>query len=257
MNHMEAHNEKILDQFTKQASLFQSTHRSEQEAIDHAIRASGVTSEDVVLDVACGPGVLTCAFAKRSKHVTGIDITPTMLEQARELQKSSGTDNISWQLGDVCRMPFESGAFSMIITRYSFHHFQNPCAVLKEMVRVCKEGGVIMVIDSAPPSERADAFNRMEYMRDPSHTKALTREELLGMLKEEEVHLERTHLYAWEVTAESLLARSFPEDGDRMRLMKIYEDDVGRDALAMNARYVDSKLHVTFPTLIAIGRKRT
>jgi ubiquinone/menaquinone biosynthesis C-methylase UbiE len=217
--------------------------------------ASAVTAEDTVLDVACGPGVLACAFAQRARHVTGIDITPTMLQQARALQAASGATNISWELKDVYRLPYAAASFSMVITRYSFHHLQEPAAVLGEMVRVCSIGGTVVIIDSAPPSAKAAAFNRVEQMRDPSHTRALTREELLGLMEAAGLKVVRSHLYAWEVSAESLLARSFPEDGDRGKLLKIYEDDVGADALAMNARRLDGLLHVTFPTLIAVGRK--
>jgi len=154
-------------------------------------------------------------------------------------------------------MPFESGLFSMVMTRYSFHHFEEPAGVLREMVRLCSAGGTVVVIDSAPPAAKSTSFNRMERMRDPSHTKALTPEELLRSMEASGLEIVRTQLYAWEVTAESLLARSFPEDGDRDRLMKTYEQDVGVDALAMNARRLDGLLHVTFPTLIAVGRKRS
>jgi ubiquinone/menaquinone biosynthesis C-methylase UbiE len=252
---MDSHRDRILDQFTKQASLFQSTHRSAEHAIQDAIRVSGVNIDDVVLDVACGPGVLACAFSKQARHVTGVDVTPQMLSQARELQNALQVHNVDWQLCDVGRMPFEDGAFSMLITRYAFHHFTDPAAVLAEMVRVCAPGGKVVVIDSAPPKEKVAVFNNIEKMRDPSHTQALTREELLEMMSGTGLRIERTYLYAWEVTAESLLARSFPEDGDRDKLMRIYAEDVGVDRLAMNARRIDGVLHVTFPTLIVVGGK--
>jgi SAM-dependent methyltransferase len=250
-----SHRDTIVDQFTKQASLFQATHRSAESATAHAIRVSGVGADDVVLDVACGPGVLTCAFARVAAHVTGIDITPTMLEHARAMQASSGVTNVDWQMGDVYHLPFEGGRFSMAITRYSFHHFERPRDVLKEMVRVCRPGGHVVIIDSAPPPEKADAFNEAERLRDPSHTRALSEPEILEMMEEEGLAVTRRHLYAWENTVESLLGRSFPEVGDRERLRRIYQADLSADRLAMNAREVDGELWVTFPTLIAVGRR--
>jgi len=253
---MDTHGDKILDQFTKQASLFQATHRSAADAIEQALTVAGVTADDVVLDVACGPGVLTCAFAKRAKHATGVDITPTMLAQAQQLQAASQLDNIRWQLCDVTQLPFTDGSFSLVITRYAFHHLEHPEDVLKELVRVCAPGGKVVVIDSAPPPEKAAAFNEVERLRDPSHTKALTAEELSGLIAALALAIERRHLYAWEVTADSLLARSFPEDGDRARVKGLYAADVGVDELAMNARYLGDVLHVTFPTLITVIRKR-
>jgi ubiquinone/menaquinone biosynthesis C-methylase UbiE len=252
---MSAHGQQILDQFTKQASLFQDSHRSAEAAIADALTVSGVTSEDTVLDVACGPGILACAFAKVASHVTGIDITPTMLEHAKKLQISSGVNNITWRICDVHRMPFDDESFSLLVSRYAFHHFEYPQLVLREMARVCRRGGHVVVIDSAPPPDKAHAFNAVEKQRDPSHTRALSPDEVVFLMEEEGLSIVRRHPYGWEVAAESLLARSFPEDGDRTRIFAEYEKDVGHDQLAMNARYIEGVLHVTFPTMITVGRR--
>ncbi|MFZ7127700.1 MAG: class I SAM-dependent methyltransferase [Desulfobacterales bacterium] len=253
---MNSHKDRIQDQFTRQARLFQTSHRSAEDAIRQAVAVSGVTDRDTVLDVACGPGVLACAFARYARHVTGIDITPSMLEQARQLQATSGISNVTWRNGDVAEMPFADNRFSMVISRYAFHHFEDPARVLKEMVRVCAPNGKVVVIDSAPPENKAQAFNEIELERDPSHTRALTSGEISDIMISQGLAVENRHLYAWEVTAESLLARSFPSDGDREAIFRKYEADVGKDRLAMNTRYVNGVLHVTFPTLITVGRKQ-
>jgi ubiquinone/menaquinone biosynthesis C-methylase UbiE len=252
---METHGQQILDQFTKQASLFQASHSSAEQAIAAAVSVSGVGSADTVLDVACGPGILSCAFARVARNVIGIDITPSMLQEAQRLQMSSGVSNVTWKACDVYHMPFGDASFSLVITRYAFHHFEHPSRVLSEMVRVCEPGGRVVVIDSAPPPEKAQAFNAIEKRRDPSHTKALTREELTVLMCAEGLSIEKRHLYAWEVTAESLLARSFPADDDRDSIFQAYAADVGRDELAMNTRFIQGALHVTFPTLITVARK--
>jgi len=252
---MNNHGDDILDQFTRQADLFQATHRLAEDATRAALEVSGVGSEDVVLDVACGPGILACAFAKHARHVTGVDITPAMLERAAKLQRESSLQNVEWKSCDVNHLPFGDGSFSMLITRYAFHHFEHPESVLAEMVRVCAPGGKVVVIDSAPPPEKADAFNAVERMRDPSHTAALPAEEIVRMMRSEGLQIERSYYYAYEVTARSLLDRSFPADGDRDRIYRLYESDVGVDRLAMNARKADGVLYVTFPTMITAGKK--
>lgn len=252
---MSTHSRHIQDQFTRQASLFQASHNSAESAIASAISVSGVTSDDTVLDVACGPGVLSCAFAKVARHVTGIDITPTMLEQARKLQETAGVTNVTWKAGDVYSLPFRDASFSMLVTRYAFHHIERPEEVLTEMVRVCQPGGRVVVIDSAPLPEKAQAFNAIEKRRDPSHTRALTQAEITEFMRAAGLRIEKRHLYAWEVTAESLLARSFPSDDDRDGIYRSYEADVGVDATGMNTRFIDGVLYVTFPTLITVARK--
>jgi SAM-dependent methyltransferase len=58
---------------------------------------SGAKATDTVLDVACGGGVVACAFAARVKHVTGIDMTPAMLARGAEYAKEVGLTNLTWQ----------------------------------------------------------------------------------------------------------------------------------------------------------------
>jgi len=76
---------------------------------------------DTVLDVACGPGIVAYELAKFVSHITGIDITPAMIEQAKQMQKERKLDNMSWRIGDILTLPFNDSSFSLLITRYSFH----------------------------------------------------------------------------------------------------------------------------------------
>ena len=94
------------------------------EKINSLVQAN---ENDVVLDVASGTGSLAVEFAKRCKRVTGIDITPAMIEQAKILQKINLLDNIKWDRGDISHsLPYESNSFSIVVTKFSFHHLLNP-----------------------------------------------------------------------------------------------------------------------------------
>src|SRR6185312_2771704 len=98
---MSSHNARILDQFTRQAVPFsQSPSVSNQRALEFIVASACAAPEDTALDVACGPGLLACAFAKVVRHATGIDLTPAMLDQARKAQRELGLSNVSWQQGD-------------------------------------------------------------------------------------------------------------------------------------------------------------
>ena len=135
------HQERILDQFTRQAVPFSTAPAiRNQDALQRIVEMAGAGPDDTVLDVACGPGLLVCAFAKVVRHATGIDLTPAMLEQARELQRQQGLQNVTWQQGDVLPLPYEDGTFSIVSARFAFHHFLDPLAVLKEMRRGCQAG---------------------------------------------------------------------------------------------------------------------
>ena len=56
-----------------------------------------------------GARLITCVIAQVARHVTGIDITPAMIEQARARQQSKGLTNVAWQVGDVLPLPFAAG----------------------------------------------------------------------------------------------------------------------------------------------------
>src|SRR6478752_7654079 len=127
---MGSHDSRILDQFTRQAVPFASAPAiRNEEALNRIVQWAGAGPEDTVLDVACGPGLLACAFARVAKHVTGIDMTPAMLEQARALQRQQGLENLTWQEGDVLPLPYEDASFSIVSARFAFHHFLDPLAV--------------------------------------------------------------------------------------------------------------------------------
>jgi ubiquinone/menaquinone biosynthesis C-methylase UbiE len=135
------HKERILDQFTRQAVPFSTAAAIRNEdALNRIVRMAEAGPDDTVLDVACGPGLLACAFARVARHVTGIDLTPAMLEQARELQRQQGLENLTWREGAVLPLPYDDGCFSVVCSRFAFHHFLDPLAVLKEMQRVCRAG---------------------------------------------------------------------------------------------------------------------
>ncbi len=251
------HNAAILDQFTKQVDSYTARHRDHQTAFRLAIETSGVGAQDDVLDVACGPGLLACAVAGVARRVTGVDLTPAMLDKARALQAEKGVSNVDWRLADARSLPFADGAFSLVMSRYAFHHFLEPPSVLAEMLRVCRPGGKLMVIDTVPPAAKADAYNRAERLRDPSHVRALPPEEFTGLLREAGLTELRTAAYWWEVVVEDFVQAAFIPAEAKQALHKTYLDDQGKDLLGMNVHERDGVRYLGLPTLIVVGHKRT
>src|SRR5690349_19121907 len=101
------HQERIVDEFTQRAEAFASTPAiTDPEALQLLLQMSEARAGDTALDVACGAGVVLCAFAPVVRHATGIDITPAMIQRAMELQREKGLQNISWQIGDSRNLPF-------------------------------------------------------------------------------------------------------------------------------------------------------
>lgn len=251
---MGSHNSRILDQFTRQAGPFAASAAiRNQEALDRIVQWSGAGPDDTVLDVACGPGLLACAFAKMAKHATGIDMTPAMLEQARKTQQEQGLNNVSWQPGDVYSLPFPDAQFSIVSSRFVFHHLQEPLAALREMKRVCKSGGKIVVADMAPLPQKAAALNAAELLRDPSHVRALPLDELRGLFEQSGLGTPQVFSYRLEGELEDLLSRSFPNEGDADRLRKIFADSISNDALGLNTRRENGRIYYGFPVAVLVA----
>src|SRR6266566_4671796 len=176
-----AHQDLIRDQFTRQATPFSTAAPIANEAaLKLIIDAARPGPDDRLLDLACGGGIVVCAFAPHVRHATGIDATPAMLERARSLAAEKGIANVTWQEGAVERLPYPDGAFTILVTRFAMHHFLDPAAVFREMVRVCAPGGRIVVVDTYVSEDpaKAAAFNRLERLRDPSHARSLGLAEL-------------------------------------------------------------------------------
>lgn len=249
------HNDLIIDQFTRQATPFAEKPEHRDAAImERLIRFSGVGAGDTVLDVACGPGLLTCAFAATARTVTGIDLTPAMIEKARQWQRTQNRPNVTWDLGDSTALPYPDGAFSMVITRYSFHHFPDPLKAWKEMVRVCRKGGTVMVVDVALPPEKAAAYDRFETLRDPSHARALTLTEFPAMARQAGLADIRTDFYRLEMESERQLEASFPEAENRDKLRNMVKNDLGKDELGLAAEQRGEEIWFSYPTLVVRGK---
>lgn len=251
-----AHNQSIVDQFTKQAVPFSKKTAMSSEAIFKLmLDVCAVTPQDTVLDVACGPGLTACAVAAVAAHVTGIDLTPAMIERAKTRQAEQRLTNLSWQVGDVYSLPFADGAFSLVLTRFSFHHFLNPRAVLAEMKRVCAPGGRVMVWDSVPEADKANAYNQLEKLKDPSHARALPAEELLEIINESDLTNIKTAPFNLEFELEKQLAGMFPNPGDEEKIRQIYIDNLITDTVGMGVHKQGEAIHFHYPTMIVVGTK--
>ena len=111
----------------------------------HLVRLCNISSTDHVLDVACGTGN-TAITAKRmtgAKKVTGIDIIPEMLVQAREQASIAEVNNIEWKEADVENLPFEDEKFDVVLSSFGHMFAPHPQVAIKEMLRITKPGGRI------------------------------------------------------------------------------------------------------------------
>jgi SAM-dependent methyltransferase len=251
-----SHNETTVDQFTRQAAGFASADTMNDEAaMQLLLDALELGRDDTVLDVACGPGIVAVAVARAAGSVVGIDLTPEMLELARERCAEAELDNTRFDLGDVTELPYGDDEFSRVVCRYALHHLTDPAAVVAEMARVCAPGGRIVIADMivGEDAATADRFNAAERARDPSHVRSMPISELTALVAGAGLEPRQIGSYRLPMELEALLERSAARDPDAVRA--IYERAIdGGEGLGIGERREDGSIRFEFPIAVITGR---
>ena len=175
------HLKRVTDEFGRQAQTFEAwAEKTGDQVADRFRSALGDASRGNLLDVACGPGVVTAAIAPGAASVVAFDATEPMLEKARARCARAGLQNVLFRRGDAEHLPFEEAQFDGVVTRLAVHHFANPQRALDEMFRVLRPGGTAVIVDvvSSEEPEESNLQNAIERLRDPSHVRMLPATEL-------------------------------------------------------------------------------
>jgi ubiquinone/menaquinone biosynthesis C-methylase UbiE len=184
---MLSHEHRVRDEFTRQAETFSASAAITDAALTQRfVAALGEAVTGSVLDVACGPGILTAAIAKSAREVVAFDLTPQMLKKAAQRCSEAGLANVRFREGNAVELPFADAVFDAVVTRLSVHHFDQPKRVMAEIFRVLRPGGSFVIADviSSEVADEAELQNAIEILRDPSHVRMLPASELTSLVKE-------------------------------------------------------------------------
>lgn len=134
---------------------------------------------DTALDVSTGGGHTALALAPHIARMVASDLTPRMLATARAHLTAQGAANVEYVIADAERLPFLDETFDLVTVRIAPHHYPDAGRAVREMARVLKRGGRIVLIDNIAPADLAlDALlNDWERRRDPSHLRSHTQAE--------------------------------------------------------------------------------
>src|SRR5262249_43711189 len=144
-----------LDEFkTRQRAVWSA---GDYEALAPAIEEVGrlvveraaVDGAAKVLDIACGTGNVSIPAARAGADVTGLDLTPKLLEQARAKAAAAGLD-VHWVEGDAENLPFDDDSFDRVLSTFGHMFAPRHRRVADEMIRVCRKGGTIVTATWTP-----------------------------------------------------------------------------------------------------------
>jgi SAM-dependent methyltransferase len=127
-----------------------------------------------VLDLGCGAGHVSFRVASHVGEVVAYDLSPDMLDVVAQTATKRGLANVKTLQGVAETLPFPDADFDYVFSRFSAHHWCDRDVGLREVARVLKRGGTVVIIDSiSPDMPLLDTYlQAVELLRDPSHVRS-------------------------------------------------------------------------------------
>src|SRR5437867_5113589 len=167
----------------------------DEEFVDRAISLAPDT--EVVLDVGTGPAQIPIKLALRNPSliIHGVDLSEAMLRKAAVNAGRWGVEmRILLNYGDAKGLPYDSGLFDMVLCNSVLHHVADPIRLIREMARVCKSSGALLLRDLRRPNRILHRYyvwrhgasyeGKMRELFEASVRAAYTLEELRSLIKQ-------------------------------------------------------------------------
>ncbi len=218
---MTSHIDKVEEQFGGVANAYlASVVHSQGDDLAAVTEKLRTSPNAAVLDLGCGAGHLSFAVAPHVNSVTAYDLSPQMLELVRSEAERRDLSNITTRHGRAEELPFDDASFDWVCTRYSAHHWLDIHSAIREVRRILKPGGALIVIDICTPSSPLlDTHLQMiELLRDGSHVRNYSFAEWGAILAEQHFQI-RAHQF-WK------LPLDFKAWVGRMRTSALYTDAI-------------------------------
>jgi len=165
---------RVQSQFGAAATAYTtSAGHSDPALLRRVLELAQPRPTDRALDIATGAGHTALALAPHVAQVVAFDLTQQMLEETARNAAARGLNNVVTRRGAAEELPFPDATFEIVAVRQAPHHYADVRLAVREMARVAKRGGRVVIIDSrAPEDDELDrAFNQIEKLRDSSHVR--------------------------------------------------------------------------------------
>lgn len=185
---LETHDLRNIAYFDRWAKSYESERISPwfQYTQKLSISLFDLRPDSRVLDVGCGPGfaVRYLAGMLPEGKACGIDISPGMIEKANAKVPDALRKRLEFRQGKSDAIPYPAEEFDYVLCTNSFHHYPDPIKALKEMQRVLKPGGQIVIFENATDlSWYTWLWDRYLRLREKGHVKYYTSKEMGEILR--------------------------------------------------------------------------
>ncbi|MFO0907868.1 MAG: class I SAM-dependent methyltransferase [Isosphaeraceae bacterium] len=180
---MSDHDQELSQAFDGQAAKFEvAPVQSDPVALARLVAFADLPPASRVLDAGCGPGLVSRAFLDAGHRVTGVDLSSEMIRRA-EVRNAAAGDRASFLQASI-HDTIPGAPFDAAVSRYVLHHVVDPDAFVARQVELIRPGGVLVLYDHTtdPDPEHAAHHERIERLRDHTHTRNLTGGQIIDRL---------------------------------------------------------------------------
>ena len=151
------------------------------------------SSNKKILEVGIGTG-LTLRHYPKSCHIVGIDISAKMIERAKQRVKEMGNGlKVELEVMDACKMNFEDNTFDAVLSPYVITTVKDPHQFCQEMIRVCRPGGQIIIVNhSKDPTRLMGMLGKIESITSPFFARIgfVTDLDVVSLVKSTEIEIQ-------------------------------------------------------------------
>ena len=140
----------VLEYFQRVAKQWDTLRSNyyDESVIVKTLEHSPITKTQTVVDVGTGTGFMAAGLAPLARQVIGVDFSDAMLAVARENMTKLGLTNVEFHQGTLEHLPLDDVSADVVVANMALHHAPDPVSALREMTRVCKPGGYLVITDA-------------------------------------------------------------------------------------------------------------
>ncbi len=219
-----------------------------EQRLRHLLKFAALPSGMRLIDVGTGNGRLAMLLAEEgASEVVGIDASPVLLEAAEYLRlrnPSPAMPRVSFRLAPAHRIPFKNEGFDAIVCRLLLHHSTKPEAILRELARLLKPGGLLILADllSADDPVKRATQNTIEARRNPSHIAARSADQYRKLVIGAGLAIENELASTFDRDLEEWLTDLQSDPASRNAVREMIEAGLETNATGYNARRQGNKL---------------
>ena len=203
------------------------------EVLKSVVKLATPNSGSLALDVATGSGHTAAALAAHVAGIVCVDITPQMIAEAEKLTVELGLANVRFCLANAHALPFRDRVFDIVTCRRAAHHFSDVAQALREMKRVLRSDGRLVLDDrSLPEDDFADScMNELDRLHDESHVREYRPSQWRSLLEASGFEADVVEPYSKHLPLTSLTANASPESAEKIRAIVKRLTDEQRKAM--------------------------